>query len=424
MKNLSKRIFAILLTAIMCFSVYIPVNAEDLSSEESSDTAFIAGDVDLNGKVTASDARLVLRIAAQLELASAAQMFAADFDSDNTITAKDARYILRFAAKLDPFKEPETTTKAPETTTKAPETTTKQPETTTQTPVVLTPENRKYTYSPDSMFSTSYSRAALLYDYDNDVILYSRNMHLRCQPASTTKVITACIASEYLSPDYVLTVGREQYLVNSNTSRAGIYVGQRIKFKEILKCLLLPSGCDAAYTIAAETARVASGNYNMSAQSAINYFVNMMNNYAKKLGMNDSHFANPDGFPHSQHYTSAYDMTKIAVKAYTIDIVRETASMSRATARFESGGSISYTNTNETIDPYSARYYPYMIGIKTGHHSQAGYCLLTAAQKNITQTGKTKTFIAVVYGCSSKYGRYSDLKGLYQNAFSYFWRQP
>lgn len=423
MKNISKRVISCILAFITVLSVYIPVYAQDLPSEDTSDMSVIAGDVDMNGKITASDARTVLRIAAQLELVSEAQMNAADFDGDSTVTSKDARYILRYAAGLDPYKEPEATTKAPETTTKVQETTTKAPETTTA-PIVLTPENRKYTYDASPMFSTSYSRSALLYDYDNDIILYSKNMHARCQPASTTKVITACIASEYLSPDYVLTVGKEQYLVNSNTSRAGICAGQRIKFKEILKCLLLPSGCDAAYTIAAETARVASGNYNMSASSAVNYFVNMMNNYAKKLGMNDSHFANPDGFPHSQHYTSAYDMTKIAVKALSIDIVRETASMPWATARFESGGSISYTNTNETINPYSSRYYPYMIGIKTGHHSQAGYCLLTAAQREIARTGKTKTFVAVVYGSSSKYGRYSDLRGLYDNAFSYFWRQP
>lgn len=416
MKKTTLRITAFILTAIMCICMYTPVFAENISGEDSSDESFMLGDVDFNGKITASDARITLRVAAQLETISRIQMSAADYDEDRSITSKDARCILRLSAGFDPFKEPETTTRPPETTTKPPETTTR--------PVVLTPENRKYTYSASSIFKTNYSRSAVLYDYDNDVILYGKNMHATRQPASTTKIITACVASEYLSPDYVLTVGREQYLVNSNTSRSGIVMGQKIKFKEILKCLLLPSGCDAAYTIAAEAARVATGNYNMSASSAVSYFVGLMNNYAKKLGMNNSHFANPDGFPHSNHYTTAYDMTKIAVKAFSIDIVRETASMTRATAKFVTGGSITYTNTNETINPNSSRYYPYMVGMKTGYHSGAGYCLLTVAQKKISSTGKTKTFVAVVYGCSSKYGRYMDLKGLYDNAFSYFWRQP
>lgn len=417
MKKVSKRILAFIMAVILCAGIYIPVSAESISSEIESEETYTPGDVDFNDKINAADARLTLRIAAQLASVSRIQMYAADFDGDKSVTSRDARYILRIAAGFDPYKEPETTTKPPETTTK-------KIETTTKAPVVLTPENRKYTYNADPMFSTGYTRASVLYDYDNDEILYSRNMHATCQPASTTKVITACVASQYLSPDYVLTVGREQYLVNSNTSRAGIYIGQRIKFKEILKCLLLPSGCDAAYTIAAEAARVATGNYNMSASSAVSYFVGLMNSYAKKLGMNDSHFANPDGFPHSNHYTSAYDMTKITVKAFSIPIVRDTAAMTRATARFESGGSITYTNTNETINPSSDRYYPNMVGMKTGYHSQAGYCLITVAQKKIASTGKTKTFVAVVYGCSSKYGRYYDLKGLYEKAFSYFWRQP
>lgn len=423
MKNVFTRAAAFILAAVMCICIYIPVFAEEISGKDSAETTTAAenikGDVDLNGKLTAADARTILRVAAKLEFIDNSRMIAADYDGDGFITAKDARYTLRDAAGLDPYKEPETTTKAPETTTKAPETTTKAPATT-----VLTPENRKYTSDISSRFSTSYAKYAVLYDYDNDVILYGKNMHSKCQPASTTKIITACIASEYLSADYVLTVGSEQNLVASNASRAGIYKGQRIKFKEILKCLLLPSGCDAAYTIAVTTARVASGNSNMSASKAVSYFVDMMNDYAKKLGMNDSRFANPDGYPHSNHYTSAYDMTKIAVKAFSIDIIRKTVCLSTATAKFESGGSATYTNTNETINPNSSRYYPYMVGMKTGHHTEAGYCLLTVAQKKISSTGKTKTFVAVVYGCSTKYGRYSDLKGLYDTAFAYFPHQP
>lgn len=422
MKNILKRTTSLLLAIIMCLSIGVPAFAEEISGEEFSETTELtvrAGDVDFNGKVTASDARTILRVAAQLEIISDTAKSAADYDSDGSITALDARYTMREAAGLDPFKEPETTTKAPETTTKAPETTTKAPATT-----VLTPENRKYTLETNSLFSTSYCTYAVLYDYDNDKILYQKNMHSTCYPASTTKVLTACVASEYLSADYVLTVGNEQYSVASNTSKAGLYIGQRIKFKEMLKCLLLPSGCDAAYTIAVETARVASGNKNMSASKAISYFVDMMNKYAKKLGMNDSHFANPDGYPNSNHYTSAYDMTKLTVKAYSIKIIRDTVCMTSATAYFESGGAVTYTNTNETINPYSSRYYPYMVGVKTGYHSAAGYCLVTVAKKYIERTGKTKTFVAVVFNCYSKDGRYQDLKNLYNTAFSYFWRQP
>jgi D-alanyl-D-alanine carboxypeptidase (penicillin-binding protein 5/6) len=136
--------------------------------------------------------------------------------------------------------------------------------------------------------------------------------------------------------------------------------------------------------------------------------------------MKNSHFANPDGFPDSNHYTTAGDMIIIAVKAYSFSLIRNVVNQPWATAYFESGGSASYTNSNETINPYSDRYYPYMVGIKTGSHSLAGQCLVTVAKKKNEKTGKTRTFVAVVYNCPSKYGRYMDLKGLYDTAFAKF----
>ncbi len=419
MKNI-KKFTAVFLAAIIFAAMWIPAAANEIS-EDSATTAeterFPLGDADLSGKVTAADARLILRVASQLFTLDSYRMSLADYNKDGKVNATDARLVLRLSAKLDPFA-PETTTAAPTTT--APVTTTKEPETTTK----LTDENRQYKHEQSNLFKTSYAKSAVLYDYDNDKILYGKNMHSRVHPASTTKIITATLGCEYLSADYVLTVGNEQYLLETNTSRANIYIGQRIKFKEILKCLLAPSGCDAAYTIAVHVARVASGDKNMSAARALNYFVNMMNTYTKKLGMNDSHFANPDGYPDSNHYTSAHDMAIMTTKAYSFKLIRDVVSQPWVTAYFESGGKASYTNSNETINPYSDRYYPYMVGMKTGSHSLAGQCLVTVAKKHIEQTGKTKTFVAVVYNCPSKTGRYLDLKSMYNTAFSYFWRQP
>ena len=117
-------------------------------------------------------------------------------------------------------------------------------------------------------------------------------------------------------------------------------------------------------------------------------------------------------------------MAIMTTKAYSFKLIRDVVSQPWVTAYFESGGKASYTNSNETINPYSDRYYPYMVGMKTGSHSLAGQCLVTVAKKYIEQTGKTKTFVAVVYNCPSKTGRYLDLKSMYNTAFSYFWRQP
>ena len=412
--KLTRQIFSVFLTIILLITSIIPVFAEEIQSGTEQETTsaeerFPKGDADLSGKVNAADARMILRVSARLMAIDNFRLTVADFDNNGTVNSKDARYVLRLSAKLDPYTpEPPTTT------------TTKPPETTT----ILTDANRKYKVETSPLFKTSYAKYAVLYDYDNDKILYGKNIHTACHPASTTKIITAVLGCEYLSADHILTVGNELYLVEANTSRAGLRYGQRIKFKEILKCLFAPSGCDAAYTIAVHVARKAMGNNNMSAQSALSHFVSMMNSYTKKLGMNDSHFSNPDGFPSSNHYTSAYDMTIIAVKAYSFRLIRDIVSQPWVTAYFESGEKLSFTNTNETINPYSDRYYPYMVGIKTGSHSKAGQCLVTVAKKKISSTGKTKTFIAVVYNCPSKYGRYMDLKSLYDTAFANFWHQP
>lgn len=412
MKNYLKTITAMLLVICTIATSFATVFAlEDGSADPTTKaTEYEIGDVNMDGRVTAVDARMALQIATRTLVLSDDALKLADYNKDGNVTSNDARYILRHSLRLDPYYVAPPTTQPP----------------TTQEPTTkpLTPETRKYKEEFSNLFKTNYAGYAILYDYDNDKILYGKNMHSPCHPASTTKIITACLGCEYLSPDYVLTVGAEQNLLEWNTSKSGLYRGQRIKFKEILKCLLTPSGCDAAYTIAVETARVAAGNPNMSAYNALNHFVNMMNSYAKKLGMNDSHFANPDGFPHWNHYVSAYDMMKIAVKAFSFDLIRNIVNKPYVTAYFENGGTYSYTNSNELINPYSARYLPYVVGIKTGSHSQAGQCLVTVAQKKIDRTQKTKTFVAVVMKCPSKYARYADLKSLYDTAFSYFWRQP
>lgn len=429
MKKIFRCVTAVFIVAVILASTYIPVFAvseaetttetetttapettvpettvpETIEPETKPAPVYEKGDVDCNGTVSASDARTILRLASNLVTVTEEQEKLADYNSDNKITAADARYVLRVSAKLDPYAKP-------------------KPNELPQQPI--TDANRKFNVEISDKFSARYARYACIYDYDNDKILYGKNMHTPCHPASTTKVVTATLACEYLSADDVLTVGNELSLVHWNTSRSGLYQGQRIKFKEILKCLLVPSGCDAAYTIAVHTARKATGDYNMTAYQALNKFVSMMNEYSKSLGMVDSHFMNPDGFPDSNHYVSAYDMVIMTTKAYSFKLIRDVVSQPWATAYFESGGSYSYSNSNETINPYSDRYYPYMVGVKTGSHSQAGQCLVTVAKKEIEKTGKTKTFVAVVYNCPDKYGRYYDLKSLYNTAFSYFWRQP
>ena len=124
---MKKVIISLVLSIIVIFSLTV------------SASAAYYGDVDGSGKVTASDARIILRVAAKMDTIGDDKVIFADANRDGKITAADARTVLRMAAKLEDFVEittsgTEPSTRPPETTTKAPETTTKTPETTTKAP--------------------------------------------------------------------------------------------------------------------------------------------------------------------------------------------------------------------------------------------------------------------------------------------------
>ncbi|GEM_PF-1917758 len=383
-------------------------------SEYESETATeiipeILGDVDGNGIVNARDARLALRASAKIERLNSYQIRVADYDKNGKLSALDARYILRASAKLDPFA---TETHTVPTTAKPIATTTKKTTTATTTKKNNTNSSRKYKINYGKGFSTRYSKSALLYDFDKDVILYNHNMHSRREPASTTKLMTAYIGCKYLKANQVLTVGSELNLMEWNTSKAGIYRGMKMKFKDMLVCMLLPSGCDAAYTIAVNAARAYKHNWSMSASTALSTFVSMMNSTAKSLGMKESHFANPDGFPNSNHYVTPYDMLILGVNCYNISLIRNTVAKTYATAYYLNGSVFkSFRNTNDLINPYSQNYYRYCVGMKTGSHSTAGQCLVSVAKKN------GRTFFGIVYYSESHRTRYLDLTSMYNNAF-------
>lgn len=372
---------------------------------------FILGDVDQNGKVNSIDGRIVLRSAARLQELTDEEQIRADYDEDGRVNSYDARCILCVAARLDPFTEPPT---PPPTTTAPP--TTVAPTTKPVPPTVAPGAKRVFTRAVTDRFYTdpADAYAAVLYDYDYDKILYDHNMNARVEPASTTKLMTAYVADQYLGAGAVITVGSELDLVDWNTSRAGLYRGASMTFRELLKCLLLPSGCDAAYVIANAAGRVAANDYSLSARESVNYFVSLMNKEAQKLGMTNTRFTNPDGFPNDDRpYTTAGDMLRIGVAAYGVELIRETVKLRNASVYLSDGSYFDYfTNTNELLWPSSSRYYAYCVGMKTGSHSTAGQCLVSAA------TDGKRTFIAVVMRCPDKNARYRALSWLYDAAFS------
>lgn len=244
----------------------------------------------------------------------------------------------------------------------------------------------------------AYSAVAM--DMSSKNIILSKNLNEKMYPASTTKILTAVLAVKYGNMNDNIVVGNEIYKTAFDASKAGLKCGEIISLHNLIRGLLIPSGNDAAYTIAVYIARKASGNQYMSINDSINYFCQLMNKEAYSLGAVNSHFINPDGYHNINHYTTAYDLALIARKAFSNPFLRQVMD-----TPFYSYGSHTWINTDKLIQKNSKYYYGYVIAGKTGHTSAAGNCLVTASYKN------RKTVIVVIMK-STQTAEWSDSKKL------------
>ncbi|MCR5121960.1 MAG: hypothetical protein K6B74_06025 [Ruminococcus sp.] len=169
---------------------------------------------------------------------------------------------------------------------------------------------------------------------------------------------------------------------------------------KLLTGLLPASGNDAAYSIAAAAARAAFPNRNMTAVQAVSCFMELMNEYAAAIGMNDSRFVYPEGWDDGDQYTTARDLITLGRHILTIpELKRITGTFSRF-VEFASGETITWENYNRLLNPNSKYYCPEAIGLKTGTKEAAGASLLGTVVRN------KKTYITYVTGCNEMCERY------------------
>jgi len=185
-----------------------------------------------------------------------------------------------------------------------------------------------------------------------------------------------------------VSVGEEANLPDPGSSLAGLRYGERLTLEQLLNALLIASGNDAAYVIAAHIGRAISGDDQMGYEEAIGVFVQRMNSRAKELGAVHSHFANPDGYHDEEQYTTAGDLALIAREAMTHSslqqiVARSNYALPDVRAKDVDGKQTTQhrvlTNTNELLDSASPYYLKTCNGIKTGHTPEAGYCLISSA---------------------------------------------
>lgn len=242
---------------------------------------------------------------------------------------------------------------------------------------------------------------AIVVNKDTDALLYQKNGTDRIAPASTAKMITALTVLEYCSPEEEMRVGAEIEMIHSDSSTAWLMKGDTLTVRQLLIALMLPSGNDAAYTLAVNTGKTIAGDNSLSNQQAIKIFMDKVNKKARELGVTDSNFVVPDGYDAEGQYTTAYDLAIIAKACLENPIISEIVASNTSYEKWPNGREVTYNNSNELLDPNSPYYRPEVIGLKTGTSSLGGACIVSAAVID------GETYICVVMG-STKESRFQD----------------
>ena len=213
------------------------------------------------------------------------------------------------------------------------------------------------------------SDTVLLVNLDTGVTVYSKEADTKRYPASLTKIMTYVVVAENVKDfDTKIKITEESLKplqgTGSSLSAVSYNIGKKLTVKELLECLMISSGNDAALVLA---------DY-VGGDAGVEGFVKMMNDKAKELGCENTHFVNPHGLHDSNHYTTARDMYKITSYA----LMLPDFSTITNTTSYEVGGEY-YATTNHLLDSFSDYYYMYARGIKTGTTDEAGRCLITQA---------------------------------------------
>lgn len=244
------------------------------------------------------------------------------------------------------------------------------------------------------------AEAAVLMDADTGQILYSRNGEQRMAPASITKIMTALLALENLDQEEVLIASEEAVNLPDWGSSAGIQAGERLTVRDTLYALMLPSANEAGNILA----EAVSGTQKQ--------FVSLMNQRARELGAEGTHFANAHGLPAPAHYTTARDMAMITRQAIQTAGFLDCAGASAYTIPATNlSGERLLTHVHRMLRQDSDYFHPDVIGGKTGYTDEAGHTLVTIARR------EGRTLICVVMKDDAYY---EDTRTLLEYGFTSF----
>ena len=243
----------------------------------------------------------------------------------------------------------------------------------------------------ESFFPSVSAKSAVLLASDGRII-YEKNPYQRMPMASTTKIMTCIVSLENASLTDTVKITRES--VGVEGSSVYLQEGETLTVEELLCALMLSSANDAAVSLAIYIGK------------SEEKFVSLMNRKAQEIGLLDTHFENPHGLDHEDHYTTAYDLARLMAYALKNESFCRISSTVKAEIRGVGGVSRYLVNHNRLLRSYEG-----MLGGKTGYTKKSGRCLVTAARRD------GLTLIAVTL---SDPDDWNDHKTMLDYGFSYY----
>lgn len=246
--------------------------------------------------------------------------------------------------------------------------------------------------TPPSIAGTAY----YVSDFNSGAVIAEKNPDMLVEPASLTKIMTGYVVFNEIKQGRValedmVTISSKAWRMPG--SRMFIEVDKQVSVDDLIKGMIIQSGNDASVALAEHIARTEED------------FAVLMNKYALELGMTNTHFKNATGLPHAEHLTTAKDLAILA-HALIRDFPEYYSLYSEK--RFTFNGITQYNRNrllwqDDTVD-----------GLKTGHTSSAGYCLVTSAKRD------NMRIITVVLGTDSANQRIVETQKLLNYAFRFF----
>jgi len=244
------------------------------------------------------------------------------------------------------------------------------------------------------------AKSAILIDMDTATIIYKKNSNQPLPPASMTKIMTLLLIMDALEQGKISL--QDKVRISENAASMGgsqvfLEVGEDITVEELLKAIAIVSANDAAVAMAEHVA------------GSLEVFIQMMNEKAKELKLENTVFKNVTGLPEEGHFSSAKDMAIMARELLKYQDITKYTKIYQDYIRKDTSSPFWLVNTNKLV-----RFYEGADGLKTGYTAEAKYCLTATAKKGDFRV------IAVIMGAPSSKIRNKEISQMLDYAFNQY----